>query len=409
MKKYSIPTLCALLIFFTASGALFCADQTDPGRAALVKGNNAFALSLYSTLKAQKGNLFFSPYSISTALSMTYLGARDTTAAEMARTLHFTLGAQELHPAFGSLIRDLNSRGGKDAYQLIAANRLWGQKGYGFLRDFLDRENQYYGSSLQELDFRNNTEQARLTINSWVEKQTMEKIKELIKKGVLSPDTRLVLTNAIYFKSPWQEAFKEESTKKQPFFKGGKEQVMVDMMNRTAHFGYGITDTMALAEIPYKNYELSMVVLLPKERDGLSRLESTLSEEKLLSLLSQLTGAKLELGLPKFKTTCSFNLKTILEKMGMKTPFDEKLADFSGINGKKSLSISEVIHKAFVDVNEKGTEAAAATAVVMMVRSAAPQKEEVIPFRVDHPFLFLIRDRKTGSILFMGRIENPAE
>jgi len=409
MRKYvllsTVIALIAVTLFTLTAPAV---SKGDPA-ATLAKDNGNFAFSLYGALRQEKGNLFFSPYSISTALAMTYLGARGATATEMAKTLRFTLDPGALHPAFGSLIKDLNARGSKDTYQLVVANRLWGQKGYKFLKGFLDEEQKCYGSSLETVDFKGNTEAARVTINTWVEKQTRDKIKDLIAKGLLNSATRLVLTNAIYFKSAWEEEFLEAFTKKEPFFTGKTGKVQANLMHRTENFAYGKSDLFEVAEIPYQRGELSMVVVLPRKIDGLADVEKSLTYEKLNGVMAKMSSAKLDLALPKFKTTSTFSLGETLKKMGMKSAFTFGPADFSGMDGTKTLYISEVVHKAFVDVNEKGTEAAAATAVTMRAGSAAPMAEKIIPFKVDHPFIFLIRDVKTGSILFMGRIQDPTK
>ncbi len=400
--------LLSLILFLAAILSSLAAAPCDRGITTLATGNGTFAISLYKVLGDKKGNLFFSPYSISTALSMTYLGARGTTAKEMAKTLCFSQPPAELHPAYRALITDLNGRGASGAYELVTANRLWGQKGTAFVPAFLDDEKKYYGSSLEELDFVGSTEKSRHIINRWVEKQTRDKIKHLLQPGVLTKLTRLVLTNAIYFKSAWSEVFKEGMTREEPFFPGRGEKVTVPMMHRTGHYNYCRTGDAEVALLPYKNNELSMMVILPLEKEGLEKVEQSLSYESVKNTLAKMTDKDLELALPKFKTTSSFSMKETLEKMGMTAPFGME-ADFSGMDGTKSLRISAVIHKAFVDVNENGTEAAAATAVAMTLKGMPSRPKNVIPFKVDHPFIFLIRDNKTGSILFMGRIVNPLE
>ncbi len=400
--------LLALFIISASIAKLPAMSQSNSEKV-LARDNGVFAFSLYGALRSEKGNLFFSPYSISTALAMTYMGAHGTTATEMARTLHFTLEPKTLHTTFGTLIKDLNGRGSKNTYQLVVANRLWGQKGYSFLKSFLDEEQKCYGSGLEMVDFKSNTEAARKTINTWVEKQTNDKIRELIPSGLLNGATRLVLTNAIYFKSAWEEEFSEHATKKDTFYLDKTEKVQASLMHKTDHFSYGKAGSFDVAEIPYQRGELSMVILLPHDIGGLSDVEHTLSYDTLKGVMAKMSFAKLELTLPKFKTTSTFSLASTLKKMGMKSAFEFGPADFSGMDGTKKLYISEVVHKAFVDVNEKGTEAAAATAVGMRAGSAAPRPETIIPFKVDHPFIFLIRDRKTDSILFMGRIQNPTK
>jgi len=388
----------------------------------VVEGNNEFALELYAKLRTQEGNLFFSPYSISAALAMTYAGARGETEKQMANVLHFPTffvekglpssvewfvrDEERFHSAFGAIIKDLNARGEKGNYELSVANALWGQKGYGFLAEFLELIEAQYGGKLNEVDFIAATEAARQTINSWVEKETKDKIKNLIQKGVLDKLTRLVLTNAIYFKGNWARQFEEDKTKEAPFTLIGGEKVNVPMMNQTAEFNYMETEDFQGLELPYVDDELSMIILLPRKVDELNSLEEMLSLEKFSGWLGKLGKRKVIVSVPKFRMTSRFGLAGVLRSMGMMDAFSEK-ANFSGMNGKRDLFISAVVHKAYVDVNEEGTEAAAATGVVMRVTSVKPERIPV--FRADHPFLFLIRDNKSGSILFIGRTMNPAE
>lgn len=374
-------------------------------RAAVVWGNNEFAFDLYKKLRGREGNLFLSPFSISTALAMTYAGARGGTEARMAKVLHLTLPGEELHSAFAELIRGLDEGKKGRGYELVVANALWGQKGYGFLKEYLDLTRSCYGAGLHEVDFEKAAEAARKTINAWVEEKTKDKIKDLIKPGVLDSLTRLVLTNAIYFKGQWASRFKEEETKDSPFTLSSGKKINVPMMNQTEEFGY-IEDGNAKAlELPYKGDRLSMVVLLPKKVNGLAGLEESLTAKKLSKWLSAVRKQEVVVSLPRFKFTSEFGLADVLKSMGMTDAFSLPPADFSGMDGKKDLFISAVIHKAFVEVNEEGTEAAAATAVVMKLEAAMP--EPIPVFRADHPFLFIIRDTKTGSILFMGRVAKP--
>ena len=392
---------------------------------AVVEGNNEFALELYAKLRAQEGNLFFSPYSISTALAMAYAGARGETESQMAKALHFPttkpvgvcqdpnkkVGEAEqawreqgFHCEFGAIVEDLNVRGAKGSYELNVANALWGQQGYGFLAEFLELIKSSYGGELNEVDFVKAREAARQTINSWVEKQTRDKIKNLIQKGVLNSMTRLVLTNAIYFKGNWARQFEEDKTRESPFTLISGEGVNVPMMNQTAEFNYMETEDFQGLELPYVDDELSMIILLPRKVDGLSSLEEMLSLEKFSGWLGKLGKRKVIVSVPKFRMTSRFGLAGVLRSMGMTDAFSEK-ANFSGMNSKRDLFISAVVHKAYVDVNEEGTEAAAATGVVMGLTSVRPERIPV--FRADHPFLFLIRDNKSGSILFIGRAMNP--
>ena len=380
---------------------------------AVVKGNTAFALDLYARLKDKPGNLFLSPYSISTALAMTYAGARANTEAQMAKVLHFGLGQERLHGRFKALIGELNAGGRRRGYQLSVANALWGQQGYEFLDPFIAVTRDDYGSRLRQVDFKTAAEAARARINRWVEEQTNNKIKNLIPPGVLKPLTRLVLTNAIYFKSAWMHQFKEYRTKDAPFTAADGTRVTAPMMNQTRRFGYMETPAFQALSMPYAGYELSMAVFLPRKHDGLAAFEKSLTAEKLSGWLRQVRAfRKVRVYLPKFKMTSQFGLGEVLAGMGMPDAFSPADADFSGMNGKKGipygLFISAVIHKAFVDVNEKGTEAAAATAVVM-AGSGVPRPTPIVDFRADHPFLFMIQHRRTGSILFMGRVANPKE
>ena len=380
--------------------------STTADREMVVQGNNAFALDLYAQLKDRDGNLFFSPHSISTALAMTYAGARGNTEKQMATVLHFDLEHKRLHPAFRELLGQLETGEGERGYQLSVANALWGQKGYEFLEKFLNLTKENYGAGLNEVDFIGSTEAARQTINTWVERETEDKIKELIKPGVLDRLTRLVLTNAIYFKGYWASQFKEELTREAPFTLMSGEKVQVPTMHRTADFKYAEAEDFQTLELPYKGGDLSMTIFLPKETDGLAALEQSLTAEKLATWLSTLEEQEVIVALPKFRMTSEFSLAEVLKSMGMTDAFDVKEADLSGMTGKKDLFITAVLHKAFVEVNEEGTEAAAATGVVVGL-TAAPPRQPI--FQADHPFLFLIRDLRSNSILFLGRVMDPRE
>ncbi|MGA2323343.1 MAG: serpin family protein [Sedimentisphaerales bacterium] len=376
----------------------------DPNQQTVVAGNNKFAFELYGKLESQQGNLFLSPYSISTALAMTSAGARGQTEKQMAETLCFApMKNEQFHKIFGEVIGQLNASGKKGGYELVVANALWGQKDYKFLPEFLTLVRENYGGDLQQVDFVKQTEPARKIINAWVENKTKDKIKELIKPGMLDSTTRLVLTNAIYFKGKWANQFAPVLTKDSPFILLGGEKVNVPMMNQTEKFGYREVNNIQVLEMPYVNNDLSMVVLLPKKLDGISELEKDLNNDNLVRWIDDLHKRKVQVFLPKFKMTSEFELARVLGAMGMPIAFSDK-ADFSGMNGNYELSISAVVHKAYVDVNEEGTEAAAATGVGVIATSIeAPPPV----FKADHPFIFLIRDNQTGSILFMGRTANP--
>jgi serpin B len=418
----TIKRISVFLLVIAVSANLWAMDNNagkeNMNEKIIFDGNNKFALELFAKLQSTKGNLFFSPYSISSALAMTYAGARNQTESQMAEVLHFPVSAnvktdsaskflldrQQFATEFGKLIKDLNNRGQKGAYTLTVANALWGQKGYGFLKEFLELIESSYDGRLNEVDFVRAAEEARKTINSWVEKKTNGKIKNLISQGVLNSMTRLVLTNAIYFKGNWAQQFKENRTQDAPFTLADGQKTDVAMMNQKADFGYMETDTFQALELPYVNQELSMVILLPKKFDALDEFEKTLTLENLTQWLAKIHKREVVVFMPKFKMTSQFGLASVLKSMGMEDAFSSS-ADFSGINGKRDLFISAVIHKAYVEVNEEGTEAAAATGVVMRLTSVGPTPIPV--FRADHPFLFLIRDNLTGSILFIGRVANP--
>lgn len=375
----------------------------------IVQGNSRLATDLYKTLAAEQGNRFFSPYSLSTALGMTFAGARGETADQMARILHFDLPADRLHPAFRALIGQINGEAGAEPrpYQLLTANALWGQKGETFLDGFLKLTRENYGAGLKEVDFRRAAEPARLAINAWVEEQTRDKIKDLLASSDVGPDTSLILTNAIYFKGDWLHPFQEEATRREGVFQAGAgRRITTPMMTQLETFRHHDGGTFQLLELPYVGGDLSMVVLLPKALDGLPALESQLSASQLSAWVGQAKSARVALQLPKFTMTEELRLSEVLRRMGLTLPFEGGKADFSGINGKRDLMISEVIHKAFVDVHEKGTEAAAATAVAMM-RASAAIPAPPIEFKADHPFVFLIRDQRTGSLLFLGRLTEP--
>ena len=367
----------------------------------VVEGNNAFAFDLYNKLRNQQGNLFFSPYSISTALAMTYAGARGPTATEMAKVLHFTKEPENLHSSFATLIARLISSN-PQGYQLSIANRLWGQKGYGFSDAFLKTSQNNYGAGLEQVDFAGATEQAGRTINSWVAKKTQNKIENLIEQGILTSNTKLVLTNAIYFKGAWASQFNPKDTKQEAFSVTATQQVKVPMMYQEAAVPFADLEELQLLELPYADSDISMVILLPKKVNGVEQLEQQLTPENLQKWLSSVReGGNVKIWLPKFKVDSGIELSDVLSSMGMAIAFS-KTADFSGISPKKELSISKIIHKTFVDVDELGTEAAATTGV-LMARGGSGQ------FRADHPFLFLIRDNRSESILFVGRMVNALE
>ena len=375
----------------------------------LAKDNSDFAFNLYRRLSDEDGNLFYSPYSISLALAMTYAGARGETEQQMADTMRFLLPPDRLHPAFNALDQELASRGegaeGKDdkGFRMNIVNALWGQKDYAFLEEFLDLLAENYGAGLRLLDFVNAPEDSRVTINDWVSEQTEGKIEDLIPQGVIDAMTRLVLTNAIYFNAAWQNPFTESLTHDGTFHLLDGGEVTVPLMRQAERFGYVDGDGYVAVEMPYDGGEMSMVVLLP-DTGRFEAFEDTLDADGVAAIIDGLTYRQVDLTMPKFEFESEMSLVKALAAMGMPVAFSGS-ADFSGMTGNRDLFIGDVLHKAFVSVDEAGTEAAAATAVVMEL-SAAP--EQPVEVTVDRPFIFLIRDIDTDSILFVGRVVNPA-
>ncbi len=382
----------------------------------LVRGNNAFAFDLYQALSDGEGNLFYSPFSISQALAMTSAGARGETQRQIADTLHHRLPQNDLHPAFNALDRTLASRGkgspgapAKDGeadeyFRLNIANAVWGQEGYHFLPDFLDVLAEHHGAGMMAADFAGAPDESRVRINDWVAEETSGKVKDLLPPGIIDPSTRLVLTNAIYFNASWLWPFSPRNTEMRPFHLGGGGTVGVPMMTETAKdfYGYARGDGYQAVDLPYSWGELSMTILLPDE-GGLEEFEGSLNSEMLDRIIDDIEIDYITLTMPLFEFESEFDLSDTLAGMGMPDAFGAE-ADFSDMTGSRDIWIRAVVHKAFVSVDEKGTEAAAATAVAM---PASGVSKEPIAVTVDRPFVFLIRDTGTGTVLFLGRVSNP--
>lgn len=385
----------------------------DSDLADLSKSNSSFAFDLYSQLKGKEGNLFYSPYSISAALAMTYAGARGDTEGEMARVLHYDLPQDRLHPAFNALDQTLASRGkearGKDGqgFRLKIANSIWGQTDYRFKSDYLDTLARNYGAGLRLLDFQQSPEPARSTINDWVDTQTEGKITDLLQPGSIDGNTRLVLTNAIYFNAAWRDAFDQKSTRPLPFTLLDGSRIDAPMMSQTRSFRYAKGDGYQAVELPYDGGDLAMTILVP-DQGKFGQFESSMSGDRLAGIVGELQGRRVELTMPKFKYGASLGLRDVLARMGMAGAFSDG-ADFSGMSDARDLFISDVVHKAIVDVSETGTEAAAATAVMVAASAAWVTPQEPVVLTVDRPFLFVIRDVPTGAVLFVGRVTNPVE
>jgi serpin B len=374
-------------------------------------GDTAFAADLYQTLAKDPAfsgkNLFFSPHSISTALAMTYAGARGNTASQMAGALHFTLPQDRLHPALDALDLALSSRGqgakGDDgkAFRLRVTNSLWGAPQIPFAEPFLDTLATSYGAGVRLTDFEKDPEAARNTINGWVDGQTEDRIKELLGPGTVQEDTRLVLVNAIYFNAAWATPFDPKVTRAATFH-GAAGDVDAQMMSEGAELAYAEGQGWQAVSLPYDGNELSLIAVLPQD---LASFEAGFSGAQTGSIVSSMQTAAVNLSLPKFKIEgSSVSLKTALAARGMNDAFMPGVADFSGMTTAEKLSISDVVHQAFVSVDEAGTEAAAATAVEM-TGSAAPTK--VVDLTFDRPFVFFVRDDATGAVLFLGRVMSP--
>lgn len=385
------------------------------GDARKVSGaNNRFAFEMYSRLVQEDGsrgsNLFFSPYSVSSALAITYEGAKGKTADEIRSVFHFPENETARRGGFSAMNAGINT--GDPRYSLRTANALWAEKTFPFLAEYTGTAGNSYGAKITNLDFIGSPEDSRKTINSWVEDKTENRIKDLLPAGVIDSVTRLVITNAIYFKGTWVKQFEKNQTADTEFRAAPGKTMMVPMMQRTdenAVFRYAETDDLQMLSMPYDHTtgkQLSMVILLPRD-DSLAMTESLLNESMLSALQQSAESRQVKVYLPKFTVKTKYTeMGRTLAAMGMPTAFSSD-ADFSGMDGKRDLFISAVIHQAFVDVNEEGTEAAAATAVVMRLAAAPANPEPVPVFRADHPFIFLIQDEETGAILFMGRMVNP--
>jgi serpin B len=383
----------------------------DADLADLVRGNNEFTFALYPQISSGDENVFFSPYSISLALAMASAGAKGQTADEMAQALHFLLPADRLHPAFNRLALELAGRSQSEelepdqVFQLTVANSLWGQAGFAFEADFLDALARNYGAGMRLVDYKKDADGARREINDWVSRSTDQKIKDIIPQGALDALTRLVLANAIFFKAAWAHPFEPEATRPDAFHLLDGSSADVPMMHEQESLELMLGEGYRAVELPYAGWQLSMLILLPDEGE-FENVESRLGAGFVDSTIQSLQYGPVTLSLPKFKFEWSQSLVGGLKTLGMRDAFDPAAADYSGMDGARDLYISDVLHKAFVAVDEDGTEAAAATAVIVEAGSA--WGEEPVEFKVDRPFFFLIRDNPTGTILFLGRALNPS-
>jgi serpin B len=376
----------------------------------VVEGNTGFAFDLYARLSSQPGNLFFSPYSISTCLGMAYAGARGDTESQMAGVLHFKKGDAQIHSSFGQLQRDLHGAE-RAGIELKIANGLWAQKGELFLPAFFTIVEDDYQARVGQADFASRPDLVAGEVNRWVAQQTEGKIQQILPPDSVDSKTRLILADAIYFKGMWAKEFPESDTSTQWFYVSGYQRVDALLMRLEAEVAYAEDDDMAAVELPYTGRQLSMVILLPRPRnglDGVAVVERKLTPSFLDHFLGQSKKEEVEIFLPKFTLESDRSIKDTLVKIGMVDAFSGA-ADFSGINGKRDLYISQVLHKARIEVSEKGTEATASTTVEMGAYGARKASPPPLVFRADHPFIFLIRDTRSKSVLFMGRVVDPTD
>ena len=389
--------------------------EVDEGKG-FAKSNNAFALDLYERVRTSKGNLAFSPFSLATALAMTWGGARAETAAQMKKVLHLEGTPEGAFSIAGKLVTSLCDP--RQETVLRIANRLFGGKAYGFEPAYLDQVHNAFGAAIESLDFEHAAEDSRKHINQWVAGETQDRIKDLIPPDGIQPDTRLVITNAIYFLGDWRTPFLKEATNPADFYTQKAQTKKVLTMHQEEVFAFAATDGVKLLEMPYEGGALAMTLVLPDPIDGLEAVERRLSTKALDAWIAAMRSVRVRVSLPKFEIDPaeSLALKDKLEALGMSLAFDRDKADFTGIANPPTpddrLCIGQVFHKAFVKLDEKGTEAAAATAVIAVAATAAPQRSAPPPppeFKADHPFLFLLRDTRSGAILFIGRVLDPGE
>lgn len=402
----SLVSLCALAAPAVAAPAAAATPPANPSLT-IAPPKSDFDFAMYDALKSKQGNLFFSPTSVRQALGIAYLGAKGTTATEMSKALHLDADrAKAAASAKDEIAGWQSARGGS---QLSIANRLWEDKSFKMDAGYVSLVNGAYGSAVEPIDFSHAPNPSRLTINDWVAKQTNDKIKDLLSPDGVTSDTRVVITNAIWFKGTWEKTFDKKATHDAPFKLDATTTVNVPTMHQTSTFSFASVPGGKLLEMPYGKSDLAMDVILPDDPNGLSKIEETLSRGNYATWTSSMKKQKVVVSFPKVTFTWGGSLKPELGKLGMKTAFTSG-ADFTGIASPAAtggnLVISDVVHKAFVAIDEEGTEAAAATGVTM-IREAATIEPPPVRFDADHPFVFVIRDVKTSRVLFMGRVTNP--
>ena len=385
-----------LIILLLLAGCVFARD--------VIEANNRFAINLYSQYKSEEGNIFFSPFSISTAMAMVYEGAEGKTAKEIKSVFGFPKYDNSRRNQYSDLLSEINKN--DKEYALKTANALWAQQDFHFLDEYLTTVEKYYGGKTTNLDFKIEYEASRLIINNWVEDKTNNKIKDLFPEGSIHLLTRLVLANAIYFKAKWLIQFDADKTSDEYFRVNPDKSIKVPMMQPTSQkstFNYTQNKDLQILEMPYAGEDLSMLILLPLD-DDIEVLENSFTIEKLTEWKKSLRKRKVKIYIPKFKFKTKYFLGETLGDLGMPIAFTNS-ADFSGMSGTKDLKIDKVIHQAFIEVNEEGTEAAAATGIGVGMKTSMPRPPPI--FKADHPFIFIIQQNETGNILFMGRVSNP--
>ncbi|MBT7993655.1 MAG: serpin family protein [Bacteroidetes bacterium] len=373
----------------------------------IIYENSSFAFKLFHQINDPKKNTIFSPFSISSALAMTYAGAKTETEREMSKTLHFSLSQPQVHKGFKNLMNNLYSIDPDAGTELKIANSLWAQEKYGILDSYYKVCQKYYGSGVKYLDFKNKPEKSRIQINDWVEENTNDKITNLIPENAISDLTRLVLTNAIWFYGKWMIPFDKKHTETAPFYLENGSSVQAKFMNHPKErFLHYKDSSVQIVELPYEGKKNAMMVFLPAEGKSINDFGKELNYEYFNAHKRLMKASAMEVLLPRFSFTYSISLEKHLSDMGMPLAFSD-LADFSGMTGKRDLKIDKIIHKAFVEVNEEGTEAAGATAVIMVERTSFPPEKKV--FNANRPFAFVIYDKENGSILFIGKVMNPVK
>ena len=415
---YSLIVVCLIIVSGIFYSIYILKDETDIDTSTLVPladdtnataesidllvdSLNDFSFDFYNKIALnEEGNIFFSPYSIFTALSMAYEGARENTSLEMENVLNILQNNSPTLGSFGRIYNLLNQK--QEGYKISTANAFWAHEDYEFINEYLDLLKKFYMAEANELDFSKNVEAAEI-INTWIEQQTNDKIKDMIKPDMLSDLTKLVLTNAIYFKGLWDSPFNPKMTYETDFRLTTGEIVKVDMMGdpKNSVFNFSETEDLQIIEMGYHGNDLSMLVILPKE-NNITSAESRMNFENLSKWKNDLYEKDINVEIPKFKFETKYSLNNILQDMGILDAFIPGAADFSGMDGTKNLFISKALHQAFVEVNEEGTEATAATTIIMEL-TAIPDS-----FRADHPFVLLIQHKETGAILFMGRVTDPS-